>query len=61
MNEQAGVTSGEWRFQLGDGVLSVSSMTHPEQQVVLGPQASYDLSDYLYQHRDELYRLTHQK
>jgi hypothetical protein len=50
---------GNYEYHLIEEKLFITSQPPGEQQIVLGTQAAYDLLEYLYQHRDELYQAIH--
>lgn len=51
---KAMISSG-WELHVVNGHLFITSEEDADVQVHLDAQAAYDLLEYLYQHRDELY------
>jgi len=51
----------DWKLDMVNGYLSITRESNPDEQVQLDPETAYELLEYLYQHRDELYQVVHQE
>ena len=50
------LTSGNWEYHLVQGVLYITSEKDPDNQVALTAREIWDLLEYLYELRDDIFR-----
>jgi hypothetical protein len=56
MHRSRGIESGNWQYQLVEGVLYITSKDPPGNQVALTANETYDLLVYLYQYKDDIFQ-----
>ena|GEM_PF-4964806 len=56
MDTNRSIDSGNWHYQFVDGVLYITAKDQSGHQVALTSGEAYDLLEYLFQYKDELYR-----
>ena len=50
------LTSGNWEYHLVQGVLYITSEKDPDNQVALTARETWDLLEYLYELRDDIFK-----
>jgi hypothetical protein len=56
MDISRGIESGNWHYQLVEGVLYISAKDPSGNHVALTANETYDLLEYLYQYKDDIFQ-----